>query len=279
MKTNRILFAIGSYLLLASACSYDTLPTYEDVDRLYFDWARPGTTVTELAERDRELITVQLGYDNPQKSDSTVRIKVCMSGHISEQDRPISAEVIKNESSAVYGEDIEILPSFIMAKEVTGVLLVKLKNSTKLTTNTLMARIRLVPNEYFHVDYYEATGFPYVKKNGTEYNIYFDAKTEIPSLWANTSSAPYLNAYFGAYSYRKLQLICEVCNLTRDFFMHDPANENALTVLNSRISTATAMGLISMVNRYLNQYKAEHNGEPLRDENGNEIKMGISSII
>jgi hypothetical protein len=45
-----------------------------------------------------------------------------------------------------------------------------------------------------------------------------------------------------------------------------------------RFPTEIAMGLISQMNRYLAAYKNEHGGEPLRDENGEEIKMGTTVI-
>jgi hypothetical protein len=272
MKKNSVLL-ISSFLLLAFACNYDTLPVYEDVDRVFFKWARPTNDLTEIVEKSSDQIKVNLGYDNPVKSDSIILIDVSMMGHVSAQDRPISVEVIKNESSAVEGQDIEILPSFIPAGEVEGQLAIKVKNSEKLTNTTLSARIRLVPNEYFHVDYIQTRVSG--NKNGLEYNIYFDAKVEMPSLWADPAAGLRLTAYFGVYSNVKLQVICDVCGFTREYFMHDPGTEIALDVLTARFSTTVVMGLISQVNRYLKQYAKEH-GEPLRDENGNVISMGLT---
>jgi hypothetical protein len=271
MKKNSVLLT-SLFLLLAAACSHDTLPVYEDVDRVFFKWARPTNDVMEIVGKSSDQIKVNLGYDNPVKNDSTIFVEVSMMGFVSDQNRPISAEVIKNESSAVEGHDIEILPSFIPAGEVEGKLGIKVKNSEKLTNTTLMARLRLAPNEYFHVDYTQTRVSG--NKNGLEYNVYFDAKADMPSLWADASAAVQLNAYFGPYSNVKLQVICEVCGFTRDYFMHDPGTENALDVLNARLPATVAMGLISQVNRYLKQYEKE-NGEPLKDENGSVIYMGL----
>jgi hypothetical protein len=271
MKKNSVSLMV-LFLLLVFACSHDTLPVYEDVDRLYFKWA--GVSSPEDRVNFRDYIEVKLGYDNPVKSDSVVYINVLLMGHVSEQDRPITAGLIKNESTAVEGQDIEFLPSFIQANAKEGKLAIKVKNSGKLAENVLMARIRLTPNDYFHVDYTQAVG--YSGKNGVEFDIYFDAKTEVPSLWADPETKRYYDAYFGTYSNVKLQVICDACGLTREFFMHDPATEKAKDVMDSRIPTSgVAMGLISIVNRYLKQYEINH-GEPLKDEHGNEIKMGLS---
>lgn len=277
MKKNNILLTV-SVLLLASACSYDTLPTYEDVDRVFFKWAGLANSFKEQMEGSSDLIKVNLGYDNPVKSDSTILIGVSMMGHVSGQDRPISAELLENESTAIAGQDIEILPSFIPAGKVEGQLAVRVKNSEKLSNTTLTAKIRLVPNEYFHTDYtlaYTPTGSLSKEKTGLEYNILFDAKIEMPSLWADLGAGLMLTTYFGTYSNVKLQVICDVCGLTAAYFMHDPNTEKALDVLNARFSTGIVMGMISQVNRYLTQYRKEH-GEPLKDENGAVISMGTS---
>ena len=275
MKTINILLTVP-VLLLASACSYDTLPTYEDVDRVFFKWAKLKDTFTEQVEGSSDLIKVNLGYDNPVKSDSTVLVDVSMIGHVAGQDRLISAELIEDTSTAVVGLDIEILPSFIPAGKVEGKLAVKIINSEKLTDTTLLARIRLVPNEYFHTDYtmaYTSTGSISKEKTGLEYNIYFDAKVEMPSLWADQSAGRILTTYFGPYSNKKLQVICDVCGFTVEYFTHDPNTEKAWDVVEARFSREIAWGIISQVNRYLTQYRNE-NGEPLRDENGEVISMG-----
>jgi hypothetical protein len=54
-------------LLLASACTRDTLPVYEDADRVYFNRAGLADNIKEQIERNSDLTVVNLGYDNPQK--------------------------------------------------------------------------------------------------------------------------------------------------------------------------------------------------------------------
>ncbi|GAB6009861.1 hypothetical protein FACS1894179_00610 [Bacteroidia bacterium] len=263
-KTNIVLF-IGLLLVYASSCTHDSLPTYEDVDRIYFAWARP------VIPQGSDETKVNLGYDNPVKNDSVIHVEVLLMGRVSDKDRPIAAEVIKAESSAIQGQDIEILPSVIPAGEVGGFLGIKVKNSGRLETTTLMGRIRLLPNEYFHVDFTTAYNAP--TKSGLEYNVYFDAKADMPSLWADPESGAMLTMYFGVFSNVKLQLICDVCGLTRDFFMHDPATQKAKDVLDARIPSEVSYGIVAQVNRYLDQYYTEH-GVSLTDENGYVIKMG-----
>ncbi|MFT4223207.1 DUF4843 domain-containing protein [Dysgonomonas sp.] len=271
MKTNKINAALLICLLatLMSSCAYDSLPVYEDVDRVYFLWARINPTQSTTASSDK--VEVNLGYDNPVKSDSTISISVSLMGRVSDKDRPVNAELIKTESSAVQGQDIEFLPSFIPAGQETGKLRVRINNTKKLESTVLMARIRLIPNEYFHVDFTEV-GFLQKEKSALEYNIYFDAIAEAPNLWRGETGVM-LNQYFGSYSNAKFQLICDVLGITRDFFMYDPETESAMDVLNARIPSELSYGMIAQINRYLDQYEKEHGKKPT-DENGVEIKMG-----
>ena len=272
MKTAFIKLYVCLVMLFAISCTNDKLLIYEDVDRVYFSWANLHPALGGSPQ-----IHVNLGYDVPIKKDSIINLKVNLMGYISDVDRPISAEIILDESTAISGEDIEILPSFIPAKLETGNLRIKLNNSKKVGTTTLTAKIRLIPNEYFSVDFTKPISV-YDGKNALEFEVSFDAKTDMPSLWADPNSGVRLTAYFGKYSNTKLNVICEACGVTRDFFMHDPATENALDVLNTRIPTPVTYGMISLVNRYLSAYKAEH-GEPMLDEYGEEIKTGLPSII
>jgi hypothetical protein len=268
MKTNIIKsFITGTIILLTASCSNDKLPVYEDVSRIYFSWA---TALPAYTRSDNQ--TISLGYDNPVKSDSTIQIPVRLLGRLSDTDRPISAEVVRSESSAIPGEDIEILPSIIPAKSDSGNLTVRIINSEKLTKNQVLARIRLTPNEYFHTDMNVFPG----ELTGLEYNIYFDSMSDMPNLWKD---APGLTTYFGKWSKVKENLLCELLGITRDWFMYD-ANDIAIygspsAVLNSRMAPDIAFGIIAIVNRYLRDYKETHNGNPLLDENGEEVKTPI----
>lgn len=263
MKTMNIikLFITTGFLLIwASSCSNDELPVYEDVDRIYFA-AGNGTSA------------VRLGYDIPVKVDSTVAIQVNIAGKVAEIDRAVTAEVVSTESTAVAGVDIEILSSdsYVPAGSTTGTLWVRVNNSEKLNKTTLRAKIRLTPNEFFHTDLNEGSRL--------EYNISFDAMADMPLLWTIPANSSYftLNQYFGPWSRTKELLLYEIFGFTREFFEYDPATQSPSAALSSKISDRMAMGMIAQVNRYLRDYRLEH-GEPLLDENGNEIKMGAGLI-
>ncbi|MDR1516539.1 MAG: DUF4843 domain-containing protein [Dysgonamonadaceae bacterium] len=281
MKKN--LFIVSLIALLATSCEHDTLPTYSDVDRIYFEyaaWETPGSHGYDSKNPDQRKIS--FGYDKVTKTDSITKIKVQVMGNVASNDRPITAKVILSESTAVEGEDFEILPSVVPANELIGTLNIKLKNTEKIQTNTLTVKIMLTPNEYFHVDY----TYVLADKNrfsGTEFKINFDAKKDKPSLWAASDdgkiSPPNLNNYFGPFSNVKLDVLCSALGYSRDWFEYDAETENPKTVFNSRIpSSQFGFGLLIQVNHYLKRWKDEHDGQPLLDENGVEVKMGMAFI-
>jgi hypothetical protein len=255
-------------MLSVVSCKKDELPVYEDVSRVYFYWA------SAQSFEQVNNVMVNLGYDTPMKPDSTIAVLIRVMGRISDVDRPVAVEVIRSESTAVPGEDIEVT-GIVPAGYNVGLVYIKLKNTEKLLTNTLQARIRLVPNDYFHVDW-NGNSATQNSTSGIEYNVSFDAKTDMPNLWKD--AAP-MRSYWGTWSRVKELTIYEVLGVTREFFTYDPATESATAVCNSRIPSALAIGMVASVNRYLRKYKEEHDGNPLVDENGLEVKMGVSSII
>ncbi|MDR1720265.1 MAG: DUF4843 domain-containing protein [Dysgonamonadaceae bacterium] len=276
----KILLVTIIFVGVFTSCDYDTLPTYNDVDRVYFDyaaWVLQELPVQGYTSTTPNQVKILFGYDKVIKADSTIAIKVRVMGSPVATDRPIAAEVIATESSATAGTDVEILPSVIPANEVVGSLYIKLKNTEKLKTNTLLARIRLVPNDYFHVDFTNTRSGS--DRTATEFEIYFDAKKEAPGLWVYTASTPNLNTYFGTYSSVKLDAICAATGYTREDFEYDAdaAEEYESGVqayvkkeLDTRFPSALTFGLVLQLNYYLVAYKAA-NGVDLVDENGNIV--------
>ncbi|MDR1757187.1 MAG: DUF4843 domain-containing protein [Culturomica sp.] len=278
--------SIGALLFCAAACSGDDLPVYEDVDRVLFSWpttspVSPNTT------------RFSFGYDIPMKPDSIISVGVRLMGRFSDQDRPIKAEVIWAESS-VTPEDIEFLPSVIRAKSRNGTLYVKLKNTDKLLTKTLQAKIRLAPNEYFHVDRntYQVGGSTYA---ALEYNIEFDAKADMPNMWKDGTV---LTTYFRTYSKKKELWIYHVTGFTRENFTYDPVevqaamqqNQSSLqTEVNNQINKVLPgdyiYGVLSQLGRWLKVYQegtslypdgapgSKKAGDPLLDEDGRPMEV------
>lgn len=260
---------------MMASCSYEEVPTYKDVDRIFFKYA---------GERDEsdvvDKMSINLGYDKPLKDDSIIAIPVKLMGNISNVNREVKAKLIAEESTAVEGEDIEILPSYLPAGGIVGSVFVKLKRTENIAANTLLARIHLVSNESFHTDYPTSYSDPRGDRNGLTFSLYFTALADKPGLWIAEGSRVMMEQFFSVYSNEKINLICEVCGFTRDYFEIDPADNDpsGRATANKRFPNAITFGIISQVNRYLKAYKETHGGQPKLDEFGNEIKMGLTII-
>jgi hypothetical protein len=261
------LSALAMTVLAVASCKENDLPLYNDVSRVYFYWM----SIDKTGEVKTNTLSVSLGYDDPIKTDSIISIPINTMGLPSNIDRPVAAEVIKTESTAIPGEDIEIVSGIIPAGKSWGELRVKIINSDKLKDKVCRARIRLLPNEHFHTDWtLNWTGNVTYDTNGSEFNLLFDSMNDMPNLWKDAYS--YMEVIWGPWSREKEKVIYECLGFDRSFFTYDPATEVASVVFSRRLGDL-GNSLRSIVNRYLRDYKDSHNGEPMRDENGEEIKM------
>jgi hypothetical protein len=270
----KILLTITIAAITLVSCGYDRLPVYEDVDRIYFEFA--SLTMAQLTVRKidwnyPDRVQIRFGYDKVIKQDSVVQIAVKVMGRVAPYDRPVTAALIGDESTAVEGVDFDIQPSVIPANSLAGTLNIRLVNTDKIQTSVLLAKLRLTPNDHFHVDYTQAKISDGV--SATEYSVYFDAKHDIPGLWADATSGARLRMYFGEYSEKKLEMMCFVWGFTRDYFEYDSETyATSMECLNARFpSSPTALASYwLMLNHYVLNWEKE-NGKDLLDENGKRL--------
>lgn len=276
MKRSKSIKNICAFLLCGvgmASCGDHELHTYDDVARIYFKYA----DTSSFGESDDQT-TINMGYDVPLKDDSLIRIPIKLMGRMSDVDRDVKAVVLAEESTAVEGEDIEIVSASLPADSIYGNVTVRLKRTENIAKATLYARICLRSNDNFHTDYSTSKKDGSIR-NGLIYTVFFTALAEKPSLWAASASSARLKSVFGDYSNTKMNAIYEACGVTREYFELDPADNDpsGLTTYDKRFTREVSFGMVSLTNRYLARYKEEH-GEPLMDENGQEVKTGVPSI-
>jgi hypothetical protein len=214
------------------------------------------------------------------KQETTLYVGVKVMGSVADVDRPVSAVLVDSLSTAKLGRDVEILPALsrVPAGSPTGVVAIKLKNTTALYDTMLVAAIRIVENEHFHADYTK-TRLSSVNKDGkivsTIYYLRFDNGVGIPRLWVDNIDK--CTMMFGEYSEVKFDLMCRLLGFTREYFSYEDSDGDPTTLFNARINTYSYMW-VQIVNRYLKEYKETNNGSPLRDEHGKEVTMGGLTI-
>lgn len=258
-----------SLMMILGACNHEEVPTYYDVDRVYFAFAEKAGS----QDFSEDYMSISMGYDIPLKDDSLVSVPIKIIGKTAAEDREVKVELVDEESTAIENEDIEILKAVIPANSVVGKVWLKLNRTEKIMNQNLTARLRLVGNQNFHTDYTNV----FSDKNGNSknaliYTVHFTGIADAPSLWVASASQGQMNGVFGAYSREKLAVICEACGLTRDYFMCEEGDPTGKATIQKRFPMDITFGLCSMINRYLDNWLSTY-GEPRRDENGEIIKI------
>ncbi|MDR0892208.1 MAG: DUF4843 domain-containing protein [Mediterranea sp.] len=261
--------ALTAWIL--GACEYETLPTYHGEPYIYF-------SSVDSSKYQLDSVYIHFGYDHPQRADSICKVRVRTISAPVDYDRYIRFELVDTASTALQADDIELLPdlSFIPAGKTNGAVAVRLKNSAHLQADgkpvTLHARIRLLENEHFKVDY--ATEYDGGRKRLTEYRFFFDNDGSTPKLWLEVLNC---TRYFGTYSEKKMELIENVCHIGREMFDYDEADltqyGTASKIYNARFPGGFVSAMCHAINVWLKEYKAA-NGTPYTEEDGTEMVLG-----
>jgi hypothetical protein len=228
-------------------------------------------------------VVVKFGYDAVIKSDSVIKISVKVMGSVVDYDRPVNFILVDSTSTARLGGDVELLTdrSFVPADSISGNIYVKLHNTENLNDTSLVASLRLIENEHFKADYH-FTRYADVNRDSiimsTQIRVRFDNGSEMPNMWANPTTKMYFDMIFGSYSRVKFTLMCQILpGCTREYFTY-ASGENPQTVFSARFPMGLLAAWARGLNTYLTTYKSEHDGIPLYDENGNEVKSGTMFI-
>jgi len=258
------------------ACEYETLPTYSGVDNVYFSYAAVGGGGSVV-----DSTSIMFGYDMIPRADSLITIGVRILGSVTDYPRPVDF-VLEQRSTAQLGIDVELLHdrSVVPAGSINGRIVIKLINNESLENGaSLTAAIRLIENEHFKVDYTFSERFRansnFWNYNATRYRVWYNNNNERPNMWTPGAFESSFTHAFGSYSREKFRLMCEVLpGCSWEYFTYGP-NETPLSVFDRNFPTALLTGWSRAFHAYLENYKEVH-GEPLRDENGEEIRSGTA---
>ncbi|MDR1783750.1 MAG: DUF4843 domain-containing protein [Dysgonamonadaceae bacterium] len=259
------------------SCEQETIPTYSGDDQIYFKYADE-----DISSYIIDSAFIRFGYDIEIKPDTIYKIGVKLQGKLTDYDRPVALEFINSQTTATVGRDIEFVQeeSFVPAGSIYGYVAVKVYNNENLANDAVLkAALRLVPNEYFKTDYITTRIKPFNKDSvvATEFRLLFDNANEMPNFWANATYTTRFNMFFGAYSRKKFALLCELFKFNREYFTYDTSLTAAqiTTLYNSRFPSALTMAWSKSFNLYLTEYKNTHDGQPLLEDDGTEMKGGI----
>ena len=159
------------------------------------------------------------------EDETTVNVKVMATGSVSNIDRPFIVEINPDSTNAVEGVHYEAITGefFIPAGEAYTTIPITVKRTPEMQEKDIEIGLKLLPNEHFELAFPEFHAVDdllfgdivEVFDASLHSLIINDVMTE-PSEWYGSASASTgkEGGQFGAFSRKKLELICEVCNFT-----------------------------------------------------------------
>lgn len=252
----KIFYYILMLPIFLSGCEKD-LMDYEGLEGVYFavQWGDSwGSERTWPYQPYTTVQFMQLG----NADTATVNIKVMVTGSVKDYDRVFRVEVNPDSTTAVVNVDYLPLENDIVIKagEYMAMVPVSLIRTEALQHEEKVLGLKLVENQYFKLAFPEwdaVKGF-----TAGELHEHFDASLHElrisdmmvqPKVWTGTAVSPYNggyeSGYWGAFSRKKLEMICERFDLTYNDFM---STNTMPSVLQSLIAKTMSQILIDRYN-------------------------------
>lgn len=243
-------------LPLAYSCKEHEIAFYDGADAIFFDQQYGVSYYDSLKQAHMDYSYIPFGVMDER--DSLLRIKIEVAGHIRDYDRPFGIEVVADSTTAVAGEDYELLSNeaVILAGQNSTHISVMMHRTPRCEEGTVQLQLRLIPGEHFTLPfgsegigkmplrYTSAETLPMsMNSDPSIHNIFTNCNLRKPKTWNNDN--------FGIYSETKYKLILEfaedIFGWTVSDFDNDPKGV---------MSTTRSVRIAGYVSKYLlEQYK------------------------
>lgn len=253
-----------------AACKKDMMK-YEGLEGVYFavqHGASWGTEKTWPYQPYTNVEFVKLSGDRV-----TINIKVMATGPVKDYDRTFNVEFNPDSTTGELGVHYEPLPEgmIIPANQSVGYVPVTLIRSADLQTQERSVGLRLVPNEHFGLSFPEWDAVPgFTATTGAIVSMFDAGMHKIilndfmvqPAVWIGSIQAGNRESgQWGAFSRKKIELMCSLFNLTYADFA---STQTMPSVLSGLIASECARYLIE-------QYNA---GSPVLEDDGRLMFIG-----
>jgi hypothetical protein len=251
MKTNQLYNRLSLFILMATcltlgSCEQTELMDYDGPESVYFYNYREFTVFGDgysTIDFSREIEFMKISGDTV-----VVLLNVFTTGRTKDYDRRFGLEAVADSTTAVSGLDYDPLPEFytIKAGETRTFIPIVMQRNASLRTEEKRLYVRLVATEDFSV---QMTEYLWASKlrDVTSFDILVNDFVIQPELWIAT--------YWGEFSVKKIQLMCEILNFTYDDF----SNQNSQLISFQRDVAFTMSDYLT------EKYNA---GTPVREEDG-----------
>ena len=156
MKIIKYILSLLMILPFISSCEKDIMD-YEGVDGLYFDaqWDNNPNINTDTTRWIRQHYTL-VNFTKVGGEELEGVAKIAISGNVKNYDRPISFKVVADSTTAIKGEEYELLEEpVIPAGKNHTYLKFNFKLSDRMLDTTVVLQVMLLPNEHFTLPFAE----------------------------------------------------------------------------------------------------------------------------
>lgn len=270
MKRNIFRTAIVAFLLPMVACEKQ-LMDYQGLEGVYFAVQHGASYGNELNWPYQPYTNVE--FVSIPDDEVTLQIKVMITGPVKDYDRSFRVEINPDSTTAEQGIHYDALQGelLIPANTVTALVPVTLKRTVDLQTEEKTIGLRLVANEHFGLSFPEWDAIPGYSAATTPAVSKFDASMHTirisdfmvqPAIWygsVRTDNSE--SGSWGAFSRKKIELMCEIMGLTYADF---GSSDTMPTVLVLLISSQCTMYLTDRYNA----------GDPVLEDDGRLMWIG-----
>lgn len=278
MKKIIYLICALASLPLVYSCKEHDIAFYDGPDAIFFDQQYGPGHLDSLALSHQIYSYVPFGVIS--EKDSILPIKVEIAGRVRDYDRPFGIEVVADSTTAIAGEDYELLSNegVILAGQNSTRIKVVIHRTERMEENTLQLQLRLIPGEHFVLPFGEdGIGVMPKRTNGGDvhtalscnfdssiHNIFVDCNLRKPEGWNPDN--------FGQYSEKKYRLLLkiseELFGWTVSDFDKDP---------DGKMKTTRSKRVAEKVSKYLlEQYRLGRDSWVLDEDGSMMYVLGVS---
>lgn len=261
-------------LVLPSASCKKEMMGYEGMEGVYFAVQSGPSYASPSSWPYRPYTNIEFVKQPNNINELTADIKVMITGPVKNYDRPFRVVINPDSTTAQAGVHYLPFPEIfvIPANSTFGFIPVTLKRTPDLTVENKRIGLRLVANEHFGLAFPDWKALPGLgisilgtdtAFNATLHTINTNDLMVQPAVWRGSVvlATNKETGSWGAFTRKKMELMCQLFNLTYQDF----SSETTMTLVLTNL-------IASEMTRYLiNQFNA---GTPVKEDDGRLMWCG-----
>lgn len=269
-KIHLFRIAFLAFLLPLLSCEKEMMD-YKGIEGIYF-------AVQHGASYGNERVWPYQPYSDIEfvkltEDELTYQVKVMITGPVKDYDRPFKVEINPDSTTAVLGIHYNPLPQglIIPAHAISANVPVTLKRTPDLEKELKTIGLRLVANEHFGLSFPEWDAIPGYTSSTGPITKEFDASLHTirindfmvqPAVWIGSiQEGNRESGQWGAFSRKKIELMCELMDLTYADF------GSTTTMPSVRSGLLSSEGAKYLIERF-------NAGDPVLEDDGRLMFIG-----